>query len=389
MRKEAVSLLGLTALALSIPLPFLSIKPNRVAEETGYRLWQMTGPAVLVGLIVAAALFAVLVLAPFARTGLITRSLAAATALGLLLAGVLFSARGLMAELGMSSGRSAPDAGFWIASLGVYLILYDGLRRSRAGAPAKAAVVVVAVAAYVGLFMLGPSEVLGTVQEYANRQARFWQELVSHLALSGASVLGATAIGIPLGMLAFRSVRAEKPVFSVASGLQTIPSLALFGLLIAPLAYLSRQFPFLRAIGIRGVGSAPAIIALVLYGLLPIVRNTYIGLKSIDRDVVDAGRGMGMSRRQLLGRVQIPIAMPIILTGVRITAVQTIGNAAVAALIGARGLGNFVFQGLNQAAPDLIVLGVVPIVVLAIAVDRAMDALIRAMNPATRTRLAP
>ena len=188
-------------------------------------------------------------------------------------------------------------------------------------------------------------------------------------------------IGIPLGIWAFRSGRAEKPVFSVANGLQTIPSLALFGLLIAPLAFLSRQFPFLRSIGIRGVGNTPAIIALVLYGLLPVVRNTFIGLKSIDRGVVDAGRGMGMSRRELLLQVQVPIALPIILTGVRITAVQTIGNAAVAALIGARGLGNFVFQGLGQAAPDLIVLGVIPIVFLAVLVDRGMDAVIRAMNP--------
>ena len=146
---------------------------------------------------------------------------------------------------------------------------------------------------------------------------RFWQELASHLALSGASVLGATVIGVPLGMLAFRRRRAEKPIFSISNGLQTIPSLALFGLLIAPLAYLGRQFPFLRAIGIRGVGNTPAIIALVLYGLLPIVRNTFTGLKTIDRGVVDAGRGMGMSKRQLLLLVQIPIALPHALARIR------------------------------------------------------------------------
>jgi osmoprotectant transport system permease protein len=173
-------------------------------------------------------------------------------------------------------------------------------------------------------------------------------------------------------------------VFTVTSGLQTIPSLALFGLMIAPLAFLSRQVPALRELGIRGVGNAPAIIALTLYGLLPIVRNTFVGLKSIDRGVLDAGRGMGMSRPQLLLMVQLPIALPIILTGLRITAVQTVGNAAVAALIGARGLGNFVFQGLGQAAPDLIVLGALPIVVLAVVVDRVMDALITALRPGAK-----
>ncbi|HKJ86418.1 MAG TPA: ABC transporter permease, partial [Spirochaetia bacterium] len=190
------------------------------------------------------------------------------------------------------------------------------------------------------------------------------------------------------GMLAFRSRKAEDPVFAVTSGLQTIPSLALFGLMIAPLAFLSREIPLLRTLGIRGVGNAPAIIALTLYGLLPIVRNTVVGLKSIGAGVLDAGRGMGMSRRELLVLVQIPIALPIILTGLRITAVQTVGNAAVAALIGARGLGNFVFQGLGQAAPDLIVLGALPIVVLAVVVDRGMDALIRALRPGPKEEKA-
>jgi osmoprotectant transport system permease protein len=97
---------------------------------------------------------------------------------------------------------------------------------------------------------------------------------------------------------------------------------------------------------------------------------------------------MGMNRRELLFQVQLPIALPILLTGVRITAVQTIGNAAIAALIGARGLGNFVFQGLGQAAPDLIVLGVIPIVALAVSVDRLMDAAIRALDPMNRVRTA-
>jgi len=206
--------------------------------------------------------------------------------------------------------------------------------------------------------------------------------------LSGASVAGAVLIGVPLGMLAFRSRKAEDPVFAVTSGLQTIPSLALFGLMIAPLAFLSREIPLLRTLGIRGVGNAPAIIALTLYGLLPIVRNTVVGLKSIGAGVLDACRGMGMSRRELLVLVQIPIALPIILTGLRITAVQTVGNAAVAALIGARGLGNFVFQGLGQAAPDLIVLGALPIVVLAVVVDRGMDALIRALRPGPKEEKA-
>ncbi len=388
MRKEAVSLLGLTALIFTFLVPFLSLKPNRVAEGVSYHLWEIPGGATVLGLTIVVLVFIGLMALRPLQPRLVLRSILAAGTLGLLLAAVELGAGSLMEIEGMPTGRAAPSLGFWTASGGAYVILYDALRRSSLRRTARTAIVLGAAAVYAVVLLIGPSETLGIVQEYTNRQSRFWQELLAHLALSGVSVLGAAIIGVPLGVWAFRSKRMEKPVFSVANGLQTIPSLALFGLLIAPLAFLSRQFPFLRAIGIRGVGSTPAIIALILYGLLPIIRNTFIGLKSIDRGVVDAGRGMGMGRRELLVMVQVPIALPIILTGVRITAVQTIGNAAVAALIGARGLGNFVFQGLGQAAPDLIVLGVIPIVVVAVIVDRGMDIAIRVLRPKNRVRVA-
>jgi osmoprotectant transport system permease protein len=170
-------------------------------------------------------------------------------------------------------------------------------------------------------------------------------------------------------------------VFVVVNGIQTIPSLALFGIMIAPLAILSRTFPVLRELGIQGIGNAPAIIAITLYALLPIVRNTYTSLSIIDRSVVDAGTGMGMGKFEMLRFVEVPLSLPIILGGIRISAVQAVGNTAVAALIGAGGLGAFVFQGLGQAAPDLILLGVFPIIVLAVAVDRIMKFLVEYLTP--------
>jgi len=152
-------------------------------------------------------------------------------------------------------------------------------------------------------------------------------------------------------------------------------------LLIAPLSYLSRSLPFLREIGITGVGWAPAMIALVLYSLLPIVRNTYSSLKVIPTDTVEAARAMGMSRIQVLGKVEIPISLPIVLAGVRTAAVQAVGNTTMAALIGAGGLGVFVFQGLGQAAMDLVLLGALPIVALALIVDSLMQLLIAILTP--------
>jgi osmoprotectant transport system permease protein len=352
--------------------------------EAGTPLFWLLGALGAV-VIVAVAFVAV----PALRPRMAVRMLGASLLLPLLIALLAVSASTVLATSGFEAGRVGPSAGWWAAALGAYVLYYDGRRKlaGEATNPASARIRIyplIMIAGSIAVVAFLPFDALGVVQEFANRTSRFWEELGAHLLLSGASVAGAVLIGVPLGMLAFRSKRAAEPVFTITSGLQTIPSLALFGLMIAPLAFLSREVPVLRALGIRGVGNAPAIIALTLYGLLPVVRNTFVGLKSIDRGVVEAGRGMGMSRGELLRLVQIPIALPIILTGVRITAVQTVGNAAVAALIGARGLGNFVFQGLGQAAPDLIVLGALPIVVLAVVVDRGMDALIRSLEPGPR-----
>jgi len=382
MRKEAVSLLGLTAAIASLPFPFLSVKANRVAEGVRHSLWELP-PVISLLVLAVLAISLLLVLTPRVRGRWDIRILSSVALLALSFTVLIFGSNALVSAEG---ARSGPAAGFWLLAGGAYVLFYDATRRSGSSRALRGLYSLAAALPVVLILVFGPSHVLGIVQEYSNRQSRFWAELGSHLALSGIGVLGSTAIGVPLGMLAFRRKRAEKPVFTVSNGLQTIPSLALFGLLIAPLAFLSRQFPVLRSIGIRGVGNTPAVIALILYGLLPVVRNTFVGLKSIDRGIIDAGRGMGMDKRQLLYFVQVPISMPIVLTGVRITAVQTIGNAAVAALIGARGLGNFVFQGLGQAAPDLIVLGAIPIVFLAVIVDRAMDALIRGVSPKDRRK---
>ncbi|MFC1917670.1 ABC transporter permease [Chloroflexota bacterium] len=153
-------------------------------------------------------------------------------------------------------------------------------------------------------------------------------------------------------------------------------------MLIAPLSALSFAFPALRELGIRGVGDAPAIIALTIYSLLPIVRNTYVGLRQLDIAVIDAGTGMGMSRAQVFRKIEVPLAAPLVLEGVRTASVQSVGLAAVAALIGAGGLGWFIFQGLGQAAADLILLGAIPIIVLAVIIDTVMRTIVKLATPA-------
>jgi osmoprotectant transport system permease protein len=139
--------------------------------------------------------------------------------------------------------------------------------------------------------------------------------------------------------------------------------------MIGPLSALAVAVPALGALGIHGIGMAPAIVALVLYALLPVVRNSVAGIEAADPAVIEAARGMGFTPRQILLRAQIPLGLPVFLAGLRIVLVQTIGLAVIAALIGGGGLGDFIFQGIGQYAIDLVLLGALPVTALALAAD--------------------
>jgi osmoprotectant transport system permease protein len=188
-------------------------------------------------------------------------------------------------------------------------------------------------------------------------------------------------MGLLLAILMRRYDRLQKSAFAVLNFLQTIPSLALFGLLLAPLAWLSANVPFLDQLGVSGIGTTPALIALIAYSLLPMVRNTYIALEQVRPDTLEAAKGMGMRSGQRFWQVRLPLALPVLLEGVRITTVQAIGLTAVAALIGAGGLGTFIFQGLGQAAMDMVLLGALPILLLALVVDAGLGALAEGLRP--------
>lgn len=192
--------------------------------------------------------------------------------------------------------------------------------------------------------------------------------LAEHLVLVGVSVACAVSIGLPLGIAATRDRRIEAGVLGLANVLQTIPSLALFGFLL-PVPLLG------------GIGASTAIVALTLYALLPLVRNTHAGIRSIDPAVREAALGMGMTDRQLLLRVELPLATGVIVTGVRVATVISIGIATIAAAIGAGGLGVYIFQGLAMVDDTVILAGAVPAALLALAADAALGWLARALTP--------
>ena len=196
-----------------------------------------------------------------------------------------------------------------------------------------------------------------------NRQ-EFVTLTLQHLLLVGVSTSIAILIGVPTGILLTRRPRLSGPVLGVANTFQTIPSLALFGFLI-PLPFLG------------GIGASTAIIALVLYALLPIIRNTFVGIRDIDPAVREAGRGMGMTDRQLLLMVEIPLAFGVIVAGIRITVVIGVGVATIAAAIGAGGLGVFIFRGVATVNNTLILAGALPAALMALAADFVLGRLER------------
>ncbi|MCJ8499676.1 ABC transporter permease [Desulfatitalea alkaliphila] len=191
-----------------------------------------------------------------------------------------------------------------------------------------------------------------------------------HVWLVGLSLLIAMCTGIPIGIAITRSKDLAQKVLAGANVIMTVPSIALFGLML----------PILAIVG-HGLGKVPAVIALVLYSLLPIIRNTFIAIKNVDPALVDAGRGMGMGKWRLLREVEIPLAVPVILAGLKTAAVMNIGIAAIAAYVGAGGLGVFIQQGIARSHETMILTGALAVSLLAIVVDLAMSLLERWVTP--------
>jgi osmoprotectant transport system permease protein len=179
---------------------------------------------------------------------------------------------------------------------------------------------------------------------------------LEHIVLVGIAMAVALALGIPLGILLTRQARLRRWVLGATNIIQTVPSLALFGFLI-PVPILG------------GIGSRTAVVALVLYALLPVIRNTFTGVAGVDRAVVEAARGMGMTDGQLLWHVELPLSLSVIIAGIRVATVISIGTATIAAAIGAGGLGAFIFRGVAMVNNDVILAGAIPAAALAVVAD--------------------
>jgi osmoprotectant transport system permease protein len=367
VRDRVALLLVAAGLLAAWGLPFLSHAPNRLLSGQPIALASMlAGPRLFVlipGLLVAASPFL-----PDRRT---VQVLVAAGAAVLLFALVWLAGNeaARLAETAPRAARTSLGSAFWVLCGCLGLMVHDELRRVSRSLALRSAIAAVLFLAIGGLLAAGSLAQLSLLREYAAHPDLFAAALLRHAVIVALALVPAVLLGVPLGIAAERRQRVRGVLFPLLNLIQTIPSIALFGLLIAPLSALATAVPALGAAGIGGVGVAPAVIALMLYSLLPVARGAAAGLASVPAAAVEAARAIGMTPRQMLWRVEMPLALPVILAGLRVAAVQAIGLTAVAALIGAGGFGAIIFQGLFANALDLVLLGIVPMVALALAVD--------------------
>jgi osmoprotectant transport system permease protein len=363
--------------ALGIAVAFaergLLLRDNRIHRGVAVSLFDAAGQWgwVLMTLWVLAALLALAPLAHRIKGPLVT-------GIGILAPLFLTWSCGMVAAAHTAStsdiARTSLGWAFWASLFASYVVIFAATAWIPPG-PGRVALAYTPVVGVAFLLASGHLAELGIAREYANNADGFWREFRLHLSYVGGAVGVGAVAGLALGIVAARRPPLEAAVFGTLNVLQVLPTLAFIGLMNPVLSGLSDRIEPLRLLGVRGVGWAPVIIVLSSYAVYPIARNTHAAIQSLDPEVVDAARGVGMGRWRMLSEVELPMALPVIIAGLRVALVQSTAGAIIAGLVGGGGLGLFVFLGAGETASDLILLGVLPIVALALFFDRTVRAL--------------
>lgn len=372
-----VGMLGAALYAVSaLFLPFVQFRPNRVLTGESYYLWQLGGAQGI--LMLLAMLLPPILLVFLPRKLRVLRVMCVLLALSLSLIALSLSAQILTRASEVA--RVSISSGFWMSTAGIFLMI-SAARAQRWQRPGLrnwinlAALVIVFLMLFFGAF-----DKLSVLLEYFNRRETFMAQAARHLMLAASSVGAAALLGVPLAFVMFSHIKLKRAVLFLVNMGQTIPTLSLLGLLMVPLAYIGSKSDLLRNLGVSGVGFWPAWIALFIYALFPILHNALAGLQMVDPAVTEAALSVGMTKTQVFYQVQIPLAVPLMIGGVRTALTQSMGNTVLAALIGGGGLGSLIFLGLAQSAPDLILLGTVPLVMLTFLTDAMLGNLVRFLD---------
>ncbi|AVU51531.1 ABC transporter permease [Enterobacter hormaechei subsp. xiangfangensis] len=351
---------------VAVALPFVNVAPNRLVSGEPRALWQIWA---FTPLLLGAALASTVALAFWPGRTALWLTFLLSEALFIVLFWSAGQAATQMAAVESPLARTSVGSGLWLWLALCLLVCSDAIRRLTPQPVWRWLLNAQFWVIPLLILFSGDLNQLSLLKEYVNRQEVFDNALAQHLTILFGTLIPALLLGVPLGMWCYRHTSRQGAVFTVLNVIQTIPSVALFGLLIAPLAGLVKSFPALAAAGIAGTGLTPALIALVLYALLPLVRGVVAGLSQVPPDVLESAHAMGMSARQCFWKIQLPLALPLLVRSLRVVTVQTVGMAVIAALIGAGGFGALVFQGLLSSALDLVLLGVVPTIALAVVLD--------------------
>lgn len=340
-------------------LPWGEFKINRVARGVPFFAFDLLPPLLWVVGIIIIILVILLVRHQMRWFDIFISWIICFVPIGALLLLSTYRPTGIVVD--PTTARTSIGAGFYFLFVGSMLILnqtkHGGLKR---------------------MFILGSIAIaistgalneLGLVKEYQNISGVFAVELKRHIILSLTSALAAILPGVLMGYAGVRYPKSKEWVFGFVHIFQVAPTLSLLALMMLPLATLAKTFPFLAELGIKGIGFAPAFIVLFLYSLLPITVNTYAGLLQTDSAVLESALALGMTKRQRFRKIWFPLSLPSIFAGIRTAMTQNIGNTILAGLVGGGGMGALIFLGLSQSALDLVLLGTIPVVAMALSVD--------------------
>lgn len=359
-------------------LPLVGVAPNRILTPEGvsiFSLLQRPGFFVLLGLGLSLAVPVFLRSSRFSNSSIYLISCAVVS-----LAAYLIGDYATEGMVDNARARYSAGACFWVLCLVMLLMATESSRRLVTLTWQNSLAIVAFFLPIAVIIATGHLNDLSIAKEYFANRDTFITAFAEHLTIVGTTVMLTLIIGLLLGIQCYFKPRFGAFCLSLLSLTQTIPSIAIFGLLLAPLSALANSWPWLAALGVSGIGATPAIIALLLYSLLPMVRSTVAGLNQVSPTVLDAATGIGMSPSQILWQVHLRLSLPIILSGLRVTTIQAIGLTMVAALIGAGGFGAIMFRGLSSSAIDLVFLGVLPVIILSAMVDAVFKIVVQAVQ---------